>query len=312
MAEIPGNVARVLSDWGGRRQYRQHGLLGECLGLLADIRLGELPWDSAPKAQNAAGDGVARIKTSDTRSVLTFTIQGPGGAPVRVYAKRNLARNPFRVLVSLFHRSKSRREWKIAWKALGAGVPVSTPLAWAERRRGGMATESYLVTLGIARSVSFRTLWKSLSTPEARCLWVGQLGRFVRSAHDRGFAHDDLSVEHVLVATGSAPSGFAPTFHFIDLDQSRLVRRLSPYRRAHNFFQVFRSLPSETFTAQERLAFYEGYSHGTWTEEHIEAFQRAIQWIGRLKRLSNILKVRKRFRRGRSERLRMANDAKGR
>ncbi|HUT24053.1 MAG TPA: lipopolysaccharide kinase InaA family protein [Sumerlaeia bacterium] len=310
MEGTPDNAAALASDWGGRREYARDGLVGERLGLLTDAPLSELPWDSAPKDPSGAADGVVLVKRSHTRSVLSFLVPGPEGTPVRVYAKRHRARNFLKASASLFRRSKSWREWDLGWRALRTGLPVAAPLAWAERKRRGLVIEDYLITLGVDRSVSFRELWRNLPTSEERSLWAKELGRFIRFAHDRGCVHDDLSAKHILVAAGEPLSGSTPTFHFIDLDQSRLVRRVSPYRRAHNFFQVFRSLPSETFTFQERLAFYKGYSDGKWREEHIEAFQWAIQWIGRLKRLSKILKPRKWPRRRKGKQLRKARRSK--
>lgn len=303
MDAMPEHAARLMAEWGGLQPYRQGDAEGQCLALLSDLRVEELPWETAPRTPPEGEETqVLCVKRSRTRCVLTFEVPGPEGAGVKVYAKRNLPRGVWKRFASRFRSSKARREWDVSWRAVRHYVPAALPLLYAERRAGAVVTAGYLLTLGIPRSASFADLFRALDGPQERAQWMAHLGRFVRLLHDHGFAHDDLSVEHVLVASGADPMRQAPTFHLIDLDQSRVLDEVSAYRRAHNFFQIFRSLPEDLFDEQHRMAFYRAYSAGAWSEEHVAAFERAIQWIRRLKRWRAMLL--KPFRGGRGKKTR--------
>lgn len=217
------------------------------------------------------------------------------GPPIRLFAKRCLARRGLKRLLSSARASKCHREWNVGREALKRGIPTALPMIWADMREGKSLVSSFLVTIGIDDSVDFITLLRELSSSAERIFWCGQLGNFIRDAHERGFAHDDLSSEHILVSNhAEAPAGDeGPCFHFIDLDQARLSDKpVTPFRRAHNFFQIFRSLPHDIFGDAERRAFYKGYSHGTWETQHIEPFERAIRLITLQKKLFRIFKIK--------------------
>ena len=276
--------------------YERGKIAGQCLAPLAAIDLEALPWDERHPEDSERFSEIQRVKKSNTRSVLSFLITDPDEIPVRVYAKRCRARNLTKRLLSLGRQSKARREWMVGRELLDRAIPTALPLLWAERRVHGMMTENYLVTLGIDRSVSFAQLWSTLAKPEDRATWMRILGANIRLGHDNNFAHDDLSTEHVLVASAVDVFNHAPTCYYIDLDRARIDGPVSAYRRAHNFFQIFRSLPSDSFGAAERREFYNGYSHGKWTDELAEAFDVVIARIALLKAIGKALKPRNWFK----------------
>jgi hypothetical protein len=300
-----GNLRR--SDNGGiareaRRvvTYARDGLRGECLAEMRETALAALPWHLRPKgkeiprrpggqkeehAQSEGKDEVPRcVKRSHTRCVLALAIEGTGGALVRAFAKRYRAREFFSRAASLFHPSKARREWEAGRELLRRGVPTAEPLLWAEKRRCGVRTESYLVTRALAGAVPFRRLWNSLATPSSRRDWLEILARFLRENHEKGFAHDDLRADHVLVVPACPPRSAAPQFYFIDLDNSRIAPSVSRYRRVHNFFQFLRSLGSKPPTSEEIDVFLRAYSGGEWSDREIRLVKRKMRWIALLKR----------------------------
>jgi len=276
------------------QQYRRENVKGEYVGPLGDLDLEHLPWDSAPRveacnAEQETDDGIDNIvcvKRSRSRCVLTFLLYGQEGRSVRLYAKRCHPRKWSKRLLGRIRSGKSEREWDLGWNLLERGIPTALPLLWAERSENGTKVENYLLTLGIERSVSFYHLWKSLPDSEQRSEWMKRFGNFVRITHDRGFAHDDFSAHHVLVCMGES----APELYLIDLDQSRIGNTVSPYRRAHNFFQFFRSMPKGRFSNADRKTFYDGYSDGKWSESHCQSIETAISRIAWLKRLACMVK----------------------
>jgi len=272
--------------------FRQGHISGQCLPALSDIPLDALPWNERrPKADPRFPD-IQLIKKSNTRSVLRFTIRDASGSAAAVFAKRCRARNTTKRLLSIGHAGKARREWDIGREMLRLGLPTALPLLWAEKRIHGMMTENYLITLGVERAVSFAEIWRGLADAESRRTWMQSLGEQVRRGHEKGFAHDDLSSEHILVI--ARPD--APTYCYIDLDRARIGASVSAYRRAHNFFQIFRSLPAETLGPAERRAFFEGYSGRQWDEAAIARVENAIARIARLKAIGKSLKPKQWFK----------------
>ncbi|MBN1866805.1 hypothetical protein JW916_05890 [Candidatus Sumerlaeota bacterium] len=303
MRRIPETVSATLSPWldTSEQDYGRDGLRGRCLGPLVDFDLVGLPWDTAPdppKSGNASGSATpVCVKRSRTRCVLALDVKDPIGRPVRVYAKRCRVRNGLRRLVSIGRAGKCRREWDLGWRLLERGIPTALPLLWAEKRAaGGMMTENYLVTLGLENALPFRALWNEVRGSDSeRRFWIEQLGRFVRRTHDAGFAHDDLSTSHIFLGQEKREKDDPPRFCSIDLDGGRLGDKVGPFRRTHNFFQVFRSLPRRSVGPEERRVFFDAYSEGAWDERRVRAIERQIDRIRRWKRIAWVFKPRKWF-----------------
>ena len=265
------------------KPYAKGGLSGEAVGAMVELDLQTLPWDQSKN--DLAQKSFERVKRSQTRFVLRFKTNGPAGTPIQVYAKRYRVFGPLKKIISLFQPSRSRREWDLGWGLLRREIPTAMPLLWAERRRWGMVAESYLVSLGIERGSSFLEIWRAQATPEMRHEWLERLAHITRQAHEKGFAHDDLSAEHVLVVAGQPAASSPPQFYFIDLDHGRLMKKITPYRRAHNFFQIFRSLPSQLLGPAERRAFLLAYSDGKWSDGEMASVERAVRMIGKIKKI---------------------------
>lgn len=284
----------IPSPWQGIRTspYRRSGLEGQCLAPLCELDIAALPWDDPHPEHSGQTREVERVKLSNTRSVLSFLITDPEETPVRVYAKRARSRNWVKSALSIGRRGKTAHEWLVAREMLHRGLPTALPLLWAERRVGGMLRESFLVTLAIERGVSFRELYLTQQDEADRCTWMRLLGANIRLGHDNDFAHDDLNTRHVLLTSGRNAFSEPPRFYYIDLDGARIDKTVSAYRRAHNFFQLFRSLPAHLVGHAERQSFYAGYSGGVWEEEHTQAFDRAIERIALQKKVGKAFKFK--------------------
>ncbi len=309
MDMLANAAARIQQMWqeSDRVEFNRNGLRGQCLPLISTLDIRNLPWELRRQRPGESPQGpnpVVCVKRSTTRSVLTFSIftapfQSPAPSAsqsVSLFVKRCKPRLSPKTLLSWFReKSKCEREWELGWELRKRGLPTAFPLGWAERREHGFLRESYLVTLGLENTCSFYDLYTQLGDSDGRMFWMGNLGRFIRQAHEKGFAHDDLSAEHVLVERHpEAPADVTgPQFYFIDLDQSRLYpSAVPPYRRAHNFFQIFRSLPPDLLGSPERNAFYAGYSAGIWRPQHIEAFEQSIRMIALQKKIARLFRLK--------------------
>jgi tRNA A-37 threonylcarbamoyl transferase component Bud32 len=290
----PSDRIRQLWSHEDTVEYQRSGLVGKCLPLVSTLDVGALPWETAPPFAVADEAEILCVKRTKTRCVLTFKVAGTGGEMVHLYAKRFHPRRRPKNLLSWARASKTRREWDLGWGLIDKGLPTAMPLLHADRRRHGLLVECFLVTLGVENSISFGSLWRSLPDRDHRMRWLSLLGAFIRQSHAKGFAHDDLSSEHILVSLPSGTSGSNASFHFIDLDSSTLTEgQVSPYRRAHNFFQIFRSLPQNLLGKDERRAFYSGYSGGAWGDEEAESFDRAIRTIETQKAIGKMFQLKR-------------------
>ncbi len=301
MDVLANATVRIQQMWqeSDRVAFSRNGLQGQCLPLISTLDIRNLPWETRQRRKNdptMLETPVTCVKRSTTRSVLTFSIPtADANQSVSLFVKRCKPRLSLKTLFSCYRKGKCEREWDLGWELRKRGIPTAFPLGWAELRVHGFLRENYLVTLGLENTCSFYDLFSKLGDQDARKFWMGNLGRFIRQAHEKGFAHDDLSAEHVLVEQyPEAPADVnGPQFYFIDLDQSRLYPgAVTPYRRAHNFFQIFRSLPAELLGQPERDAFYAGYSSGIWRPEHIEAFEQSIRLIALQKKIGRLFRLK--------------------
>jgi hypothetical protein len=301
MDVLANATVRIQQMWQESDQvaFSRNELQGQCLPLISTLDIRNLPWELRPWRRGdppVEENAITCVKKSTTRSVLTFTLPtADANQSVRLFVKRCKPRVNLKTLFSWCRKSKCAREWDLGWELRRRGIPTAFPLGWADQRVHGLLRESYLVTLGLENTCSFYDLYCKLGDQDARMFWMGNLGHFIRQAHEKGFAHDDLSSEHVLVEQyPEAPADVkGPQFYFIDLDQSRLYPgAVTPYRRAHNFFQIFRSLPPELLGQAEREAFYSGYSSGIWKPEHIAAFEQSIRLITFQKKIARLFRLK--------------------
>jgi 3-deoxy-D-manno-octulosonic acid kinase len=191
------------------------------------------------------GNGMGRPGRSDEEWVLRHLLRG--GLPGRILEDRYLwlghgRARPFREvrLLALL------REW---------GLPVPEPVGAAVRRWGATYTGDLLTT-----RVEGRPLAVDLAGGEPRPGDWHRIGRTIRTFHERGVFHADLSAGNILVGDSSV--------HLIDFDRGRIKSRRGWRRR--NLARLERSarklLGREKWESRPwqacRAALLEGYRNG--------------------------------------------------
>ena len=192
------------------------------------------------------------IKRSPTRLVLRTRLAD--GASV--YIKRYLQTNWGRRIASRVHPSKARREYEVTLAALDRDIPAAPALAAAEVWDRGFLVENYIVLEAVEPAVSLGQALGETS-PVAGGMTRGELlqvlARFLVSIQQKGFNHDDLRCDHILVRR---PADRPPEFVLIDLDGARIHRGPLGFSQiVHNLVQLNRSTWGMAPTPAERLQF---------------------------------------------------------
>ena len=94
--------------------------------------------------------------------------------------------------------SRAWRAWRRANEMLVRLLPVPTPVAAVEVRRWGLLREAYFISAAVAGTRLLEFVRERGLDPEV--LW--KLGWELRRLHDRGFHHQDLKANNVLVSGG--------------------------------------------------------------------------------------------------------------
>jgi hypothetical protein len=165
-----------------------------------------IPFDAVP-------EGAEEIKRS--RSRLVVRMPGPDGHPV--YIKRYKIRTTVRQYASLLHHSKSRREISVHQAAEQQGIPVAPVVLGLDIRHNGILRESYLVQKEIPEAVAIQD-WIISENFDPDML-IPKLARFLVDVQQKGFYHDDLRTDHILLRWKEKNH---PEFFLIDLDNARL------------------------------------------------------------------------------------------
>jgi len=197
-------------------------------------------------------EGAEVAKTSRSR----FVIRIEWAAGQAVYIKRYRLLDWKRRAASWIHASKVRRERELTEEALRRGIAVPRAMATLEIRRGGRLVESYLVQEAIEPAVSLEALLrqsprlKPWAEPER---FRAALIRFLIGIQQKGFKHEDLRADHILIRESAADP---PGFVLIDLDGARLQNGpLGLSQIVHNLVQLNRSTWGLGLSAWDRLRF---------------------------------------------------------
>lgn len=174
--------------------------------------------------RGSAGPQTEQIKGSLARTVA-FVPLDPGR---RVALKHYKCRGARDVLKAIVAGSKARHEWNMARRLLDAGIPTAPAVAFGERRRAGVAVESWLITQEIAPCVPLRDLLATPTKlgPELRESLRAQLGQMLARLHTHGIYHRDLHAGNFLVRSAEGEA----TLYLLDLHAAR-VRAMGMCRR---------------------------------------------------------------------------------
>jgi tRNA A-37 threonylcarbamoyl transferase component Bud32 len=144
--------------------------------------------------------------------------------------------------------SKARREWEMVHRARRKGIPTTVPLAMAERRKGGVLHDAFLITVAISPS---RPLIELIPEGGYEELFF-RTARLLRQAHEAGLLHQDLHAGNILVDM------HGKALYLIDLHRSRFVRSVSRRWRLWNLAQFFYSL-KRWLSPETKKAFLQQY-----------------------------------------------------
>jgi len=166
------------------------------------------------------------------RNTVAAIKDAPGGRPaagivVKSFGARGLSR-----LKTLVQPSKAERAWRGAVALAEAGFRTAAPIAFLERRRGGLVRESYFVAERLTSGREIRGLFRE-PPPSGLEPLLSALAAELARLHAAGLLHRDLSDGNILVDGG-------PDFRFAFLDTNRVRRRarLGGTARARNLVRL--------------------------------------------------------------------------
>ncbi len=167
----------------------------------------------------------------------------------------------WKALLALFRRSRSLRAWYLGHALLQRGIATARPICVCEPRRRGLRWESCLAAEWIEGEDLQAFAYRMGDAPppvrwtNARATAV-TLGRLLGRMHSWNVAHRDLKAANLMVDD----SGERLEAYLIDLDGVRLLRRISPRRRARNLARLAASIEAHPWVTRSlRLRFLRAY-----------------------------------------------------
>jgi tRNA A-37 threonylcarbamoyl transferase component Bud32 len=169
-------------------------------------------------------------------SVLLETSEGTIPAVVKQFRNQGARERLERRLKG----SKALRSWRIAVPMWAAGQPTPQPLMLVESRQED--GPSLFVTRQLPEVTEARYLFRALRAGTLATDFpdldverlVDDLGRTIRSMHDAGFWHRDLSIGNVLLEGHSA----APPLWILDLNRARQRDRVTVSQRTRDLCRL--------------------------------------------------------------------------
>ncbi len=140
----------------------------------------------------------------------------------------------FKKIKTIIVPGRAEMAWRGATACLERGVRTPFPMAWLERREGGVVAESWFVAAEEAGAAEIRGLFTSLSGGALDRLIDG-LAAFLKECHERGILHRDLSDGNILVRR---PGPDAYEFSLIDTNRIRVRGRISAPGRVRNLVRL--------------------------------------------------------------------------
>jgi len=161
------------------------------------------------------------------------------GGRVEIVVKEFLPRG-VNSLKSIFLRGKALKAWSGAQALLARSIDTPFPVAYLEKRKRFVLERGYFISERIEGVEELRTLFRRLSSPELQAL-LSALAAFLRSVHEKGILHLDLSDGNILVDRENSQK-----FHFylIDTNRIRVKEHISLGKRIKNLIRL--GVPAET------------------------------------------------------------------
>jgi hypothetical protein len=184
------------------------------------------------RLREIVADPRSEILLRGRNTVVAAEIPASATAPipcvVKSYRTAGLQR-----LKTLLLPSKAARAWRGARALAAAGIETPRPLAYLERRAGGLVVESYFVSERVPGLPEIRALFCDPGADGLRPP-LAALAAHVAALHRAGLLHRDLSDGNILVRR----EGGTFSFVFLDTNRVRSGRRLGGFRRARNLVRL--------------------------------------------------------------------------
>jgi tRNA A-37 threonylcarbamoyl transferase component Bud32 len=147
------------------------------------------------------------LKDSRTSTVVEVRIETPSG-PFDAILKRFNRKSLLQIAKNAFRPSPATRSWLLGHSLRDRGLPTPLPLLLAHRYRFGMPVVSYLLVEKVpgATGLSEAVAEAEALPPVARRQYFRRLafdlGRLLRTMHDRHVSHRDLKAPNILLENG--------------------------------------------------------------------------------------------------------------
>jgi tRNA A-37 threonylcarbamoyl transferase component Bud32 len=207
------------------------------------------------------------------------------------------------ILIRIFLGTRGRRAWIAGNGFAVRGIPTPQPIALVERKFFGFTRDDILLTEYIDDSLSvndyiskhFSNEYNPTESPllkegmgvKKKRLFIEELARLVRSFHDTGIYHSDLSGRNIIVREGQ-PGHWE--MYIIDLDAVSLWKKLTLRRRLKDLARINNVCP-DCITNTDRMRFFKAYFRGRSPRDH--------EYIERIFKLTEVIRCRRSRRRQR-------------
>jgi hypothetical protein len=141
---------------------------------------------------------------------VDVTIDTPDG-PFGVFLKRFNRKSQVGVWKNAFRAPPAMRSWLFGHNLQDRGLPTPRPLLVAHRSRLGVPVVSYLAVekvpaaMGLSEAVAAAVNLAPVARRQFLRRLAADLGRLVRTMHDRHVSHRDLKAPNILLEGGISP-----------------------------------------------------------------------------------------------------------
>ncbi len=181
------------------------------------------------------------------------------GGRVEIVVKEFLPRGINR-LKSLFLHGKALKSWSGAQALLDRSIGTPFPVAYLEKRRNFFLERGYFLSEKIEGVEEIRTLFRRLTSRELQAL-LASLAAYLRSVHEGGILHRDLSDGNILVKRENHKEFY---FHMIDTNRIRVKKRISIWQRIKNLIRLGIPAQAQPMFLSQYLESPEIHRHLWW------------------------------------------------
>lgn len=286
------NDFAVYKAKGVRIYYRKEYKLADILGLLKKVinypenvqsHVLKRTWRSIVFLEEIPFGGIPKkiiVKYTFYNSSLFFSLRGLKFMLMKTFRGKT------------FLGGKGRRGWITGNGLIARGIPTPQPIALIERKLLGLVRNNILITEYIEGALVVNDYISkhfnkglNLEMIKKKRLFIEALARLVRSFHDTGIYHADLSGRNILVKEGQQGNW---EMFIIDLDAVSLWMRPTVRRRLKNLSQI-NDCP-DCITNTDRMRFFRIYFRNLPLKAH-----EYIRKIVKLTRLRRLQMERRRF-----------------